>query len=442
MNIKLSEHFTYSKLLRFAAPTILMMLFTSIYSVVDGAFVSNYVGSTAFAATSFMMPIIMLLGCIGFMFGTGGSALVGKLLGEKQENYANQIFSLIVYALLIFGILLTGIGVLSVEKILDLYNIQGALKENCQRYGIIVMLATPFLIMEFFFHSLMVTAERPKLGLLFTAVAGISNILLDALFIIIFDWGIEGAAWATFISTFIGGFSPFLFFILPNSTKLHLGKTKLYLKDLLKAISNGMSEFISHISMSVVVLLYNYQLIKYAGENGVVAFGVIACTNFVFLSFFVGYAVGTAPIISYNYGANNTKELQNLFKKNIKILLIGTFTMTLLAELFSKPIIHSFISNNIALEQMAYNGFMIYVVSYIGASFNIYASAFFTALNNGVVSATISFMRTLVFDCVCILILPIFLGLFGIWSAKVVAEILTLIVRCFFVYTLKKKYDY
>lgn len=194
--------------------------------------------------------------------------------------------------------------------------------------------------------------------------------------------------------------------------------------------------------MSLVVLLYNYQLIKYAGENGVVAFGVIACTNFIFLSFFVGYAVGTAPIISYNYGAKNTKELKNLFKMNIKILLIATFCMTLLAELFSKPIIHTFISNNPGLEQIARSGFMIYIISYIGAGFNIYASAFFTALNNGVVSAIISFVRTLVFDCLCILILPIFWGVTGIWSAKVVAEVLTLIVSTYFVYTLKKKYNY
>lgn len=442
MNIHLSEHFTYTKLLRFALPTIIMMICTSIYNVVDGIFVAKYVGPTAFAATHVMIPIIMLLGCIGFMFGTGGNALVAKLLGEKKKVKANQVFSLLIYTTFILGGFFTILGLIIIGPVADYLGLQGILRFNSIEYSNIVLLATIPLIFQFFFHPFMITAERPQLGLLITATAGLSNVLLDALFIIKFNWGVPGAAWATVISEIIGGFVPLLFFMCPNKTPLHLGKAVLDFFSLFKSIGNGMSEFVSHISMSFVGMLYNYQLLKYAGENGVVAFGVIASTNFLFISLFVGYSLGTSSIISYHFGAKNTDELKSLLHKNIRILLCLTIGLTILAELLAGPVTRLFIENRPDLASMAKNGFMIYVLSYLVAGYNIYASAFFTALNNGVISAIISLARTFVFQSACILILPIILGINGIWGSIIVAEISAFLVSAYFIYTKRHKYHY
>lgn len=442
MQIQLSEHFTYSKLLRFTAPSIAMMVFISIYSIVDGLFVSNFVGEIPFAAVNIVFPFFMILGAIGFMIGSGGSALVAKTLGEKKKFKANQIFSLLVYTTVAIGIFVSVLGVTFIKPIITALGVEKALLENCLAYSYILLPAvTPFML-QFIFQSFLITAERPTLGLCVTILAGGTNIVLDALFIIVFNWGLQGAAYATVISQIIGGIIPLIYFISPNKSALRLGKTKLYVTALVKACTNGLSEFMSNVSMSIVSILYNYQMLKMVGEGGVVAYGIVSYVNFIFLAVFLGYSTGSNPIVSYHYGAENTDELKNLFNKSLKIIGAFALVLTLSAEVSALQLAKIFVSYDAALLDMTAKGFRIYAVSFLLAGFNIYASAFFTALNNGLISAVISFCRTLVFECLCVLILPIFFGLTGIWSSIIVAEVLSLTVSICFWVKFKQTYGY
>lgn len=442
MNIQLSDHFTYQKLLRFTAPSIMMTIFISIYCIVDGLVVSNFVSSTAFAAVGIIAPFSMILGAFGFMVGTGGSALVAKTLGEQSKRKANVIFSLIVYSTIFIGALIGLCGLLLLKPLLALLGTTDNLTQDCLTYGYTIIPAVPFFILQVLFPAFLITAERPKLGLYITVLAGISNAVLDVIFIIIFHWGLIGAAWATVISQAIGGILPLIYFILPNKTPLRLGRTILNFKVLIKTYTNGLSEFLSNISGSIVGTLYNYQLLKIMGENGVVALGIIGYVNFIFLATFLGYNQGSAPIISYHFGAKNYTELQNLFKKSLKLIAITGFLLFLFAEIYARSLASIFVSYDQNLLNIATHGLRVYSVSFLLVGFNLYASAFFTALNNGVVSAIISTMRTFVFEGSCIMILPIFFGINGVWSAIIVVEVLTLLVGCYYFTTLKNRYNY
>lgn len=442
MEIKLSEHFTFAKLLRFTAPSILMMIFTSIYSIVDGLFVANYVGATPFAAINIVFPFLMILAAVGFMFSTGGSALIAKTLGEKDGFMANQIFSMLVYGSIIFGAVVSAVALLVLEPVLAAFGVEGELMVQSLLYGRILLPFIPVFMLQFMFQSFMITAERPKLGMFITVSAGVANVAFDALLIVYFEWGIAGAAWATVIGEIIGGVVPLLYFACPNGSALRLVKTKLYLKALIKSCTNGLSEFLGQISMSVVGILYNYQLLRIAGESGVVAFGVISYVNFIFLSVFIGYAVGSNPIVSYHYGAGDKKELKSLLKNNVIFIGISAIILTLLAESSARLLAMIFISDDEVLLDMTTYGFRIYALSFLLAGFNIYASAFFTALNNGIVSAIISVVRTLVCECGCVMILPIFFALNGIWSAIIFAEVIALCVSVVLILKYRKKYGY
>lgn len=442
MAIQLSEHFTYSKLIRFTIPSIIMMFFTSIYNIVDGLFVSNFVGATEFAAINLVFPFIMILGAIGFMFSSGGSALVAKTLGEKNKFKANQIFSLLVYSCIVIGIILAIIGLTGVKKALILYGVDGKLLNDAILYCKILMPATPIFMLQFLFQAFFITAEKPTTGMIVTVLAGLTNIVLDAVFIIILKWGIAGAALATIISQSVGRIMPLIYFALPKKTPLRLGKTKFYPKALIKACTNGASEFMTQISMSIVAMLYNYQLLKLAGENGVIAFGVISYINFIFLSVFIGFSIGSNPIVSYHYGAKNTSELKNLFKKNFIFIAVSAIILMISAELSAKILSAIFVGYDEYLLNMTTNAFRIYAISFLLAGFNIYASAFFTALNNGLISAIISFFRTLVCECSCVMLLPIFFGITGIWSSIIVAEAMALILSIYLVLKFKTKYQY
>ena len=443
MDIRLSDHFTYQKLWRFTAPSIAMIIFISIYSTIDSLFISNFVGPTAFAAIGVIFPFLMILGAFGFMVGAGGNALVAKTLGEKHPKKANELFSLIVYSTFIIGSVFALIGLFLLKPIISFLGVEGStLTQNCLTYAYILIPGTPIVMFQFLFHSLFITAERPKLGLLFTILAGATNIVLDAVFILGFHWEIAGAAWATIISQLVGGAGPLLYFALPNKSPLRLGKTKLYFGALIKAYTNGMSEFFSHISASFIATLYNYQLLKLMGESGVVAFGVISHVNFLFLAIFLGYSSGSAPIVSYHYGARNPTELQNLFKKSMTLIACAGLCLFLIAESSARLLADIFVSYDPQLLDIATHAFRIYAVSFLIAGFNIYASAFFTALNNGVVSAVIAVSRLCVFKCLSILILPIFFGVTGIWCASIVAEASALMVSLYYLTTLKTKYRY
>lgn len=440
--IQLSEHFSYIKLMRFTIPTIAMMIFTSIYGVVDGLFVSNIVGSEAFAGVNLIMPALMMLGSVGFMIGTGGSALVSKTIGEGNKKLANRYFSMLIYFLLIVGIVLSILGNVFIRQISELLGAKGEMVDICSTYGRTLLCSLPFFMLQNCFQSFLVVAEKPAMGLCVSVIAGLSNMVLDFLFIYVFRLGVFGAALATAISEFVGAAIPLIFFIRKNNSPLKLIKTKLELKPILRTCSNGSSEMVTNISMSLVNMLYNLQLVKFAGYDGVVAYGIIMYVGFIFSSTYLGYCVGVAPIVGYHYGAANTAELKNLFKKSLFLLSSAAVVLTACAELLSSVLAGIFVGYNQDLHNMTTNAIQLFALSYIISGINIFASAFFTALNNGLVSAVISFMRTLVFQIAFIFILPELLGLNGIWLAVVGAEICSLIISVSFFVANRKKYKY
>ncbi|MCI8640726.1 MAG: MATE family efflux transporter [Clostridia bacterium] len=440
--IQLSEHFTYKKLIKFTIPTILMMIFTSVYGIVDGIFVSNCVGSDSFAAVNLIMPVLMILGSIGFMIGTGGSALVSKTMGEGEKEKANKYFSMLIYFVVISGFILTIIGIIFIKPISCLLGAEGNILNDCVLYGKTLLIALIAFMLQNCFQSFLVVAEKPQIGLIISICVGLTNMALDFLFIYVFKMGVFGAALATGISQIIGGIIPFIYFISKNNSPLKLVKAKFEGKALVQACINGSSEMLTNLSMSLVNMLYNIQLMKFAGPNGVVAYGIIMYVGFIFTGTYLGYGIGSAPIISYHYGAGNKEELKNLFKSSVILMSVTSFVMTLFAEILSKPLAGIFVSYDRELLDMTIIAIRLFSISYIISGFNIFTSSFFTALNNGVVSATISFLRTLLFQIAMILILPAILGLNGIWLAVVVAEILALVVSGLFLVINRRKYDY
>lgn len=440
--IQLSDHFTVSRLLRFTVPSIVMMIFSSIYSVVDGFFVSNFVGKTPFAAVNFIMPFLMILGTVGFMFGTGGSALVAKTLGEGDKERANKYFSLFVYLSAAIGVIIAILGIVFIEPVAKLLGAEGEMLENCVLYGRTVLVALPFFMLQMEFQSFFVTAEKPKVGLSVTVAAGCTNMILDALFVGIFSFGLVGAAVATVLSQVVGGLFPLIYFARKNSSLLRLTKTKYDGRAVFRACTNGASELMSNISMSLVSMLYNFQLMKYAGEDGVAAFGVIMYVNMIFLSAFIGYSIGTAPVVGFHYGAGNTDELKSLLRKSLCIIGAFSISMLGLAVVLAQPLSGIFVGYDKALYEMTCRGFYIYSISYLFSGFGIYGSGFFTALNDGVTSAIIAFMRALVFQAIAIIVLPLIWGLDGVWVSNIFAELLSVFVFVFFLITKRKVYEY
>lgn len=442
MKIKLSDHFTYSKLLRFVFPSIIMMVFTSIYGVVDGLFVSNFAGKTAFASINLVMPFVMILGGIGFMIGTGGTALVSKVLGEGKKEKANKIFTMMIIFTLLLGALLSVIGVVSMPWVADFLGATEEMMADCVIYGRIVTGFTVAFMLQNVFQSFLIAAEKPKLGLLATVLAGITNMALDAIFIIVFKWGVAGAAIATGLSQCVGGIFPLIYFLRKNSSLLRLTKTKLEIKPILKACGNGSSELMSNISSSVVSMIYNFQLMKYVGEDGVSAYGVLMYVQFIFVAIYIGYAIGCAPITGYHFGARNHNELKNMLRKSSFLSAVSGVVLTILAIALSSPLAKLFVGYDEELYELTRHAFRLFAYSFLLAGFNIFTSSFFTALNNGAVSAAISFMRTLIFQTSSVLILPIFLGVDGIWWAITVAEVFAFILSLIFLFAKRKKYNY
>ena len=440
--ISLSDHFTYKKLIKFTLPTIIMMIFTSIYGVVDGLFISNVVKGNAFASVNLIMPVIMIIGTIGFMFGTGGSAMISKTLGEGDNDKANRYFSMLVYLEIILGIVFTIIGLIFLEPIAILLKATKDMLPDCLTYGRILLIGMTAFILQNSFQSFLVAAEKPVFGLVISIISGLTNMVLDFLFIYVFRWGVAGAAIATITSQFVGAIIPMIYFVRKNKSPLKLGKTKFELSPILKTCANGSSEMVTNLSMSLVNILFNMQLMDLVGSNGVSAYGIIMYVGFLFVGTYVGYSVGSAPITSYHYGAGNKEELKGLLKKSLKLLGTTAIVMTLLAELFAKPLASIFVSYDKELLDLTITALRLYSLSYIVSWFNIYASSFFTALNDGFVSALISFVRTLVFQVIVILVLPKIIGIDGIWLSVLVAELLSLIVSIICFIKNKKKYEY
>lgn len=442
MTIQLSDHFTYPKLLRFVYPSIIMMVFTSIYSVVDGFFVSNYVGKTPFAALNLIYPFLSILGGLGFMMGTGGSAIVARTLGEGRPDRANHYFSMMVWATVAGGLGIMVLGYLAMRPIAIWMGAEGEMLDYCVLYGDILLVALVPFMLQNVFQSFLVTAEQPKLGLWITVAAGVTNMVLDLLFVAVFRWGLAGAAAATAISQGVGGVIPLLYFLSGRNQVLRLAPAKVEWRVLLSACANGFSELLNSITMSLVEILYNFQLMRLVGEDGVAAFGTIMYVNFFFVAVFLGYSIGSAPIISYHYGAENYGELQGLLKKSLVLSAITGIGMSLASLLMAGPVVGIFVGYDPALFALTRRGFLIYATRYLFSAFVIFGSGFFTALGDGLVSAILSFLRTIVFQVAMVLLLPALWGIDGVWLANPAAEVLATAVTLAFLFAKRKKYHY
>ena len=442
MEIKLSDHFTLGRLLRFVLPSIAMMIFTSIYGVVDGFFVSNYVGKTEFAAVNLIMPFPMMLGSFGFMIGTGGSALVAMTMGQGKKKEANEIFSMLIKVLIVVGIMFSLAGIIFTREISILLGATEDLVEHCVVYGRLLLVGLVPFMLQNVFQTFLVTAEKPNLGLKITIAAGLTNVVLDFLLVGVLRLGLVGAASATVTSQLVGGILPLVYFIRKNDSALQLIPSKVKWEVIGKACFNGSSELMTNVSLSLVSMLYNLQLMKYAGENGVAAYGVIMYVNFIFVGVFIGYAFGTAPIIGYNYGAGEKAEMKNVFKKSILFNIVSGIIMCITAILLAGMLAGIFVGYDIELFEMTKRGFMIYSISFIVMGLNIYASSFFTALGNGLISAILSFLRTLLFQLVCVLVLPLIWELDGIWLSIVAAEAMALVLSFVMLAKYKNRYGY
>lgn len=442
MNIRLSDHFTYRRLLRFTLPSIAMMIFTSIYGVVDGLFVSNFVGKTPFAAVNLIMPFLMMLGALGFMFGTGGCALIARQLGEGRREKANRTFSLLIAVTVVSGVVLAAAGVIFLRPIARLLGAQGELLELCVLYGWVNLLALPALMLQYEFQSFFIAAEKPQLGLAVTVASGVTNMVLDALFIVGMGWGVAGAAAATAMSQIVGGVLPLAYFARKNGSLLRLTRPAWDGRALLRTCTNGSSELMSNISMSLVGMLYNVQLMRYAGEDGVAAYGVLMYVNFIFLATFIGYANGSAPVVSYHYGAGNRSELRSLRAKSLTIIGALSLGMFAASELLARPLAAIFVGYDPALSEMTVHAFQLYSLSFLFSGVAIYGSSFFTALNDGLTSAVISFLRTLVFQTAAVMLLPLWLGLDGVWWSIVAAEAVAALVTAVLLVRKRGQYGY
>ena len=442
--IQLSDHFTYGRLIRFTLPSMGMMVFTSIYGVVDGFFVSNFAGKTPFAALNLIMPFLMILSTVGLMFGTGGTAIVAKTFGEGDRERGNRYFSLFVYVSAALGVLFAVLGIAFIRPIAARLGAEGEMLENAVLYARIILLALPFNVLQLLFQSFCVAAERPKLGLTVTVLSGLTNMVLDAVLVILLpqEYKLAGAAAATALSQVVGGAAPLAYFGRENSSILRLGKSRFDGKAIFKACTNGSSEFMSNISMSLVGMLYNIQLLKYAGEDGVAAYGVMMYVSMIFSAAFLGYSIGTAPIVGYHDGAKNYAELQGLLRKSL--LMIGAFGVAMVAsaELLASPLAGIFVGYDAELMQMTVSGFRIFALSFFFMGYAIYSSGFFTALNDGITSAIISFLRTLVFQVAAVIFLPMIWELDGVWISIVVAEVMAVVFSVIFLVVKRKKYHY
>ncbi len=442
MKIQLSDHFTYHKLLRFVFPTIIMMIFTSIYGVIDGLFVSNFVGKTPFAALNLVMPFVMILGGMGFMIGTGGSALVAMELGCGRKEKANQTFTMLILFTIILGVLLSITGMLLIRPASLFLGATPAMLPDCVLYGRVTIAFTGAFMLQNVFQSFLAAAEKPKLGLSVTIIAGVTNALLDAVFIAGFRWGLAGAALATGIGQCIGGILPLIYFLRPNSSLLRLTPARLEPKPILKTCANGSSEVMSSVSYSTVSMLYNFQLLRLIGEDGVSAYGVLMYVQFIFIAISIGYSIGSAPVISYHYGAGNHAELKNMLLKSTVLMLGSGILLTCLAVCLSAPLAKIFVGYDADLYKLTTHAFHLFAFSFLLAGFNLFASGFFTALNNGGISACISFLRALFFQALSVLLLPLFIGVDGIWLAITVAEVCACIISIGFLAAKRKVYHY
>ncbi|MDY5730547.1 MAG: MATE family efflux transporter [Eubacteriales bacterium] len=442
MQITLDSHFTYSKLVRFTLPSIYMMIFTSLYTIVDGFFVSNYVGGMALAAITLIFPPLMIIGAVGFMFGTGSTAIIGKLLGEERPEDAKAFFTAMLITVFGVGIAISVLGQILLPWLATLLGATGEIYSYSIIYGRYLLLAMPMFMMQNLFQAFFVVAEKPKYGFYTTLAAGVTNIVLDYVFIAVWHWGLEGAALATALGQTVGGIIPLFYFARKNTSRLQMVKPKLSWQMLINTCTNGISELLSSITGSVISVLYNYQLLHYIGANGIASYGVLMYVGFVFAAISIGYAIGSAPIISFHYGAQNHKELHNVYSKSIRLNIYAGIAMTVLSFVLAKSIAQIFVGYDEELLNITIKAMRIYALSCLLSGFNIFVSSFFTALSNGLISAVISTLRSLVFSIGSVLVLPLLFGFEGIWYSFILTDVLTFTVSVLYLLSQRKRYHY
>ena len=441
--IQLSDHFTYGKLLRFTLPSIVMMVFTSIYSVVDGFFISNFAGKTAFAALNLIWPFLMILGGMGFMIGTGGTALVSRYLGAGQKERARRYFSMLVEFTVVLGLILTAIGLIFMEPIARFLGATEEMIPDCVLYGRIVIAFNVAFMFQNVFQSFLIAAEKPRLGLVATVSAGVTNMILDALLVGVFRWGLAGAALATGLSQTVGAVIPMVFFLnRENGSALHFSFTPMEAHPLLQACGNGASELMSNISGSIAAMVYNFQLLKFLGEDGVSAYGVIMYVGFIFVAIFVGYSIGSAPIISFHFGAENREELKNMFRKSYLLMAVWGIAMALAAYLLAGPLAKLFVGYDRQLCELTVHAMRLHCLAFLFTGANIFTSSLFTALNDGTVSAAVSFARSMVLQIATVLLLPGLMGPDGLWLAALATDTCALVIDICVLGGNRKKYGY
>jgi len=442
MEIRLSDHFDYRRLLRFTFPSMVMMLFSSVYGIVDGYFVATFAGKTAFTAVNFIMPYVMILGSFGCMLGTGGSALIGKLLGEQRKASANGVFSMLVHISFWLSVFIAAAGILLVRPLAFWMGAKGEMLRLTVLYGRIVLAGLPFVMLEMEFQSFFILAGKPKLGLLVTVLSGCANMVLDALLVGVFSWGIAGAAAATVASQLLAIVVAIVYFARPNSSLLRLGRFRFRLRELWLASFNGSSEMISSLAMSAVGMLYNIQLLRFAGEDGLAVYGVLMYLAMIFMACFMGYSLGVAPVISFHFGAQNHNELKSLLRKSLTFIGVGSLLMVLAGEVLAGPLSVLIGGKEPELQHLTKRAFAIFSLSFLFCGVPMFGSTFFTALNDGLTSALISFPRTLVFELLAILIMPMFWGVDGIWWSIVIAEVSATTLTTGFLWGKRNKFHY
>ncbi len=442
MLVDMSKHFSIGALIKYSIPSIAMMIFTSIYGIVDGIFVSNFVGKTAFAAVNLILPYVMILSVTGFMIGTGGSALVSKTRGEGKEKLANEYFSMLVIFTFALGVILAVVGFFTMEPVALFLGANEGMLSYCVLYGQLLLISLPFYSLQFAFQSFFVTAGKPTLGFLVIVIAGVSNIVLDFVFIAWLNWGLVGAALATVVGEILGGGLPIIYFARKNASYLRLIPTKMDWHAISRSCVNGSSEMVTNIAVSVVSMVYNFQLMSYIGEEGVAAYGVIMYTFLVFSAIFMGYNIGTSPLLSFQYGAQNKVEMRSILMRSIGFAWVAGAAMLVLAQLLAEPIAYIFTGYDQQLFEITVHGYRIFAICFLFMGYSMYGSAFFTALNNGLVSAFMSFLRTLILETISVIFLPMVIGVDGIWFSVTVAEVFSVAMTSAFIFGYRNRYGY
>ena len=441
MSNSISKDFGFFSLLQFALPTMVMMVFMSLYTIVDGIFLSRLVGSNALSALNIVFPIINILMAIGIMLATGGSAVIAKKLGEGKEEEARRDFTFLIVAGVAGGLLMMAIGTIFLEELCKVLGSTKILLGDCKTYLQISLFFAPACMLQLLFQTFFVTAGRPNIGLTMTILGGVTNILMDYVLMGPAQMGIAGAALATGFGQLVPAIIGLLYFSFSRHS-LFFTMPKADFKMLLQSCMNGSSEMVSNLSSAIITYLFNIIMLRLLGEDGVAAITIVLYGQFLFNALYLGFSMGVAPVISFNYGSGNRQLLQKVYGICLKFVPVSSLIVAILALLFTPVIVGIFTSREEGIYEIAVHGFFLFSFNYFLAGMNIFASAMFTALSNGKISAIISFARTFIFIAICIILLPFVLGVNGVWIAVPVAEFLTLFLSCFYLIHYKKVYGY